>query len=574
MHTVIRINTRSGEITSSKAPEKYRTHGMRGLVDRFLKDEVDPKCDPLGKDNKLLICTGTFAGTAFPVANRVSVGGKSPLTGTIKESSAGGMIGPAMIGHGIKMIVFEDVPGDAADWKYLYLDKDGGCSLISADEYMGLGAYAVCEKMRERYGGAAAVMCIGPAGEMLYRSASVMVSELETGFPCRAAARGGLGALMGSKKIKAVVAEKADSPTVFEYADKSRFDLARKKFGKICKEAPSVQGMHTIGSTVMLDVTVPCGFVPHRNFSGAPLTEEQKTYFTSKNWLDAGTKAGGKNGRACQSGCTVMCSNLYHDDKGGFITAGFEYESLAMLGSNLGIFDFYQTARFDFLCDDIGVDCIETGCSMGVCMEGGKIAWGDAAGVEALFDEMRRGTQFGRLIGQGTEALGKALEVQRIPVVKHQGIAAYDPRGLKGNGITYAVSTQGADHTFGMVVDPNALDEDLPGMVIHSQIRTALANDFVCQFVSRLVETDPDILPDLYAGAFGGDWSMEKCRELAVESLRIERIFNEGAGFTAADDRLPEFFSEPGYEGGPAFDFTDEVVQKHMNEIYAYKETD
>lgn len=571
MQTILRINAKSGEITSSPIPEKYRAHGMRGLVDRFLVDEVDPKCDPLGAGNKLIICTGTFAGTSFPVSRRISVGGKSPLTGTIKESSAGGMIGPIMISHGIKMIVFEDMPNDGAAWKYMYLDKYGNCTLVSADGLMGLGAYDVCKNIFSEYGGNVAIACIGPAGEMLYRSASVMVSEMGSGYPCRAAARGGLGALMGSKKIKAIVAERAANPFVYEYEDKERFDLARKKFVKICKESPSTIIMHTMGSTNMMDVTVPTGSIPYRNFSGVPLTEVQKAFFTSKNWLEAGKKAGGRNGLPCQPGCVVMCSNIYNDDKGDFITAGFEYESLAMLGSNLDIFDFHRTARFDFLCDDIGVDCIETGCSIGVCMEGGKIGWGDAEGVESLFDEMRRGTPFGRLIGEGTETLGKALGVERIPVVKHQGIAAYDPRVVKGTGITYCTSTQGADHTFGMVGDLGAPVESLPEMVKYSQIRTAMANDFLCQFTSRLIDADPDILPDLYAGAFGGDWTMDKCREMAVDSLRIERMFNEGAGLTAADDRIPEFFRKPGYEGGPAFTFADEGLQSHFNDIYAYK---
>ncbi|MCL1805939.1 MAG: aldehyde ferredoxin oxidoreductase [Clostridiales bacterium] len=571
MQTMIRVNTKTGGITAAPMAEKYRVYGKRGLVDRFLLDEVDPKCDPLGADNKLVICTGTFAGTSFPVSGRVSLGGKSPLTGTIKESSVGGMMGPMMAGHGIKMIVLEDLPVQDAGWKYLYIDKEGRCELIDASALMGLGTYDVCGKMFEKYSKDIAVMCIGPAGDMLYRSAAVMVSEMGTGHPCRAAGRGGLGALMGSKKIKAVVAEKAEKPAVYEYADKARFDEARKKFVQICRESPHTQGLHETGSTNMMDITGPLGIVPHRNFSGLPLSEEQKALFTSKNWKEAGTKAGGKNGLSCHPGCIVMCSNIYHDDKGNFITAGFEYETAAMFGPNLEIYDFYKTARFDYLCDDIGVDSIETGCTMGVCMEGGKIAWGDADGVEALFDELREGTEFGRLMGQGTEALGKAIGVTRIPVVKHQGIPAYDPRGFKGNGITYCVSTQGADHTFGMVVAPGAPDEVLPDMAINAHISTALANDFLCSFISGLALADPDMLPELYAGAFGGEWTMDKCMEMAKESLKTERMFNEGAGFTSADDRLPEFLKQAGYEGGPAFTFTDEEVQKHMNAIYPYK---
>jgi len=313
------------------------------------------------------------------------------------------------------------------------------------------------------------------------------------------------------------------------------------------------------------------GVVPRRNFSGLPLNEEHKAHFTSVSLRDALTAPRGKTGIPCHPGCIVQCSNICADKDGKFLTASFEYETIAMFGPNLEIYDFYATAKFDYLCDDMGVDTIETACAIGVCMEGGKIKWGDADAVAALLEEMRRGTEFGKLLGQGTEAVGKALGVTRIPVVKGQGIPAYDPRKFKGKGISYAVSTQGADHTFGMVPNPTATDEEILGLAIESQVNTALTNDFLCTFMTAVIVSDPDIVPNLYAGLFGGEWTMEKCRELARETIKIERMFNERAGFTAADDRLPDFFREPGYEGGPAFVYTDEQVQMHINSIYRYK---
>ena len=573
MQKMLRVNTLTGECKYEPMADKYRIHGKRGLVDRFLYDEVPPRCDPLGPENKLVVCTGTFAGTSFPVSGRVSVGGKSPLTGTIKESSVGGMTGPRMAGHEIKLISLEGQPPDD-EWKYLYIDKAGDASLISAEAYIGLGTYAFSEEMRARYNDDVGVMTIGPAGEMLYRSAAVMVSEYQTGHTCRAAGRGGLGALMGSKRIKGIVIEAADKRPVADYADKAKFDAARARYMEVRKVHPQTHSMRTVGSTSMMDVTGPLGIVPHRNFSGLPLTEEQKAYFTSQNWKEATVAYGGKTGMICHPGCVVMCSNIYNDKDGKFITAGFEYETVAMLGPNIEIFDFHKTAKFDFLCDDIGIDSIEAGCIMGVCMEGGKIAWGDADGVEALFDELRRGTEFGRLMGAGTEAVGKALGVTRIPVVKSQGLPAYDPRGFRGNGITYSVSTQGADHTWGMVPNPAATDEEIPGLVYESHLGTALANDFMCAFGSAPLNVDPTISPDLYAGLFGGDWTYEKLREMAIETIRIERMFNEAAGFRDEDDRLPEFFRhpEPQFDGAlPHFPYADEVVQAKINTIYAYK---
>jgi len=429
--------------------------------------------------------------------------------------------------------------------------------------------------MLERYSKDAAVMTIGPAGEMLYNSAAIMVSEFRTGHPCRAAGRGGLGALMGSKKLKGIVIEKAVKKPEFEYADKEKFDSARAKYIESANASAQVKSMREVGSLQMMNVTVPLGIIPHRNFSGLPLDEEKKQYFNSTGWKDAATAYGGKTGMICHPGCLSMCSNVYNGKDGKFRTAGFEYEAVAMLGPNLAVYDFYDIAGFDYQCDDIGMDAIETGCIIGVCMEGGKLEWGDVSGVNALFDEMRSGTEFGRIMGAGTATVGKYLGVKRIPVVKGQGIPAYDPRGFRGNGITYSVSTQGADHTWGMLPNPAATDDVIPDMVFESIINTAIQNDFICTFASFPIRADPSIVPDAYAGIFGGEWSAEKLRDMAKETIRIERMFNEAAGFTAEDDRLPDFFRqpEPEFEGAlPPFPYSDELVRSRIETIHKYND--
>ena len=574
MQKILRVNTRTCETEYSEMPEKYRTFGKRGLLDRFLYDEVPPQCEPLGPSNKLVICTGTFAGTSLPVSGRVSIGGKSPLTGGIKECSVGGMLGPRMTEHAIKIISFEDKPEDNAGWKYLYIDAEGQASLLDASPYIGNGTYEFSEKMLDKYNREVGVAVIGPAGEMLYAIAAVMVSEFKTGHTCRAAGRGGMGALMGSKRIKGIVIEKAARKPGTEYADKELFDSARRRYTEINITSPQTQRLREIGSTNMMDVTGPLGYVPYRNFSGLPFSDEQKEFFTAQNWLDTINSYGGRNKVICHPGCIVMCSNVFNDRDGNFITAGFEYESVALLGPNLDIFDYYKTGKLDYLCDDIGLDTIDTGCIMGVCMEGGKIGWGDADAVEALFGEMRRGTEFGRLMGQGVEAVGRALGATRIPAVKHQGIAAYDPRGFRANGITYAVSTQGADHTWGMVPIPTVTDEQIPEMLFDAQVSSAFTGDIMCGFGNGPFRADPSILPDLYAGLYGGEWSQERLWDMGVETIKIERMFNEAAGFTDEDDRLPEFFRDPEtqLEGGlPYFPYSDEHVQEKIKTIYTYK---
>jgi aldehyde:ferredoxin oxidoreductase len=573
VNKTIKVNVKTGKVENGRIAEKYRIHGKRGLAARYIFDEVPPQCDPLGADNKLFVCTGVFAGTSFTPSGRISIGGKSPLTGTIKESSAGGTLGVFMARLGIKALIFEDIPAEGSEWKILFVDKDGNASLINASDYAGLGTYAVVEKAMGQYGKDISVATIGPAGEMLYRSASIMVSEFGAeGHPCRAAGRGGLGALMGSKKIKAIIIEKAAVKAAASYADKEKFAAAAKRFYEVANTCPRTARMRAVGSTTMLDVTVPLGFIPTRNFSGLPMTEEQKASFLSNDWLEAVNAYGGKTGIPCHPGCTTTCSNILHDKDGKFLTAGYEYETVAMLGPNIDVYDFFKIAKLDFICDDIGIDTIEAGCVMGVCMEAGKISWGDAEAVEALLDEMRLGTEFGRLLGAGTEIVGKELGVKRIPVVKGQGIPAYDPRGFKGNGITYAVSTQGADHTWGMLPNPALIDDEIPPLANTSSISTAVNSSFLCGFTSGPLALDTTIVTDLYSGLFGGEWTQEKLAEMAKETIKFERMFNEAAGFTAEDDRLPDFFKEPAKEGGlPPFPYSDEVVQKGINSIYAYK---
>ena len=572
MNKTLKVNVKTGELEFGTIAEKYRNHGMRGLTTRYVFDEVPPKCDPLGPENKMIIATSTLAGTSFTPSGRISVGGKSPLTGTIKESSAGGMLGVIMASHGLKAIMFEDIPAED-NWKILHIDTEGKAALIDAADYMGLGTYGTVEKAMEQYGKKIAVAAIGPAGEMLYRYAAIMVSEFgDEGHPCRAVGRGGMGALMGSKKIKAIIIERSTTKPEVKYADKEKFDAARKRYVEVSKTCPRSLRMREIGTPSMMDVTVPLGYIPRRNFSGLPLDDEQKQSFNSAEWLKGTTAAGGRPGVPCHQGCIVACSNIVYDKEGKFLTAGYEYETIAMLGPNIELYDFFKTAKLDFLCDDIGVDTVEAGCVMGVCMEAGKIEWGDGDAVEAALDEMRRGTEFGRLLGQGTQAVGEALGVKRIPAIKGQGIPAYDPRGFKGNGINYAVSTQGADHTWGMLPIPTLTDEQIPPMANAASIASAAANEYICGFSAGPTAIDTTIIPDLYEGLLGGEWSQEKFQEIGKETLKIERMFNEAAGFTAEDDKMPEFFREEGPEGSlPPFPFTDEVMQKGINSIYTYK---
>jgi len=241
--------------------------------------------------------------------------------------------------------------------------------------------------------------------------------------------------------------------------------------------------LREIGTPALVDVTGPKAILPVRNYSGEfydKLASINREQFLSK--LKAN---GGRSGKPCQAGCVIHCSNHYNDAKGEYLTSGLEYETVALLGANCDIADFDIIARMDWLCDDFGIDTIETGATIGVCMEAGKIPWGDGEAAIGLIEEMISGTELGKLLGQGTLVAGKTLGVKRIPTVKGQAMAAYDPRNLKGTGVTYATSPMGADHTAGLTMSAalNPISPlgqaSLSGMV---QSVAATADSFMCLF--------------------------------------------------------------------------------------------
>lgn len=566
MLRTIRVNSRTGEIKNEEFRNDYRLFGNRGLVAKVMTDEVNPKCDPLGPENKVIICTGLLAGTAVPTAHRLSVGGKSPLTGTIKEANVGGTVGTFLGQHGIKMVIFEDQPADGK-WRILTIGKKGDATLIPADEYAGLNNYALTEKLYSRYGKDIAVLSIGTAGERGYRNSSLQSTDYSTGHPARAAARGGLGAVLGSKKIKAVIIEKPARKQEIEYADKERFKEAQKRFTLLnsAKENPASRNMATYGTVQIIDITSKEGIMPVRNFNGDFFPPKKLKNIKSDAWLRKMDENNGKRGIPCQPGCVVKCSNAYYNSKGEFVTAGLEYETAVLGGPNCDIDDWDYIAEFDRICDDLGIDTIETGATIAVCMEAGKIPWGDTKAALGLLKEMEKGTEFGNLMGQGTEAVGKNLGVKRIPTAKGQAMAAYDPRALKGTGVTYATSPMGADHTAGATLFPAGKEQTSKGgMVAISgmvQNMMAMCDNLVCLFAFGGLMADTTVGPAMLAGIYGGEWDFGRMMGIGAQTIAMEDAFNREAGFTEKDNRLPDFFyTEFAPATGAVFDISSEEM--------------
>lgn len=565
MFKTVRIDTKSREIKFEDFRAEFGPLGNRGLIARVMSEEVNPECDPLGPENKLIVCLGGLAGTNVPTAHRLSVGGKSPLTGGIKEANVGGTVGSLLARHGIKMIIFENKSDDDS-WYILKVDPDGNLELLPADDLAGLNNYALMEKLTGRYGKNIGVLSVGVAGERLYRNSTLQATDMASGLPSRAAARGGLGAVAGSKKLKAIVVERPSKRYEVTYDDKDKFTGAQKKYIDVLTHPKnaSVQGMTRVGTIGMLDRTGPEAIAPVRNFSGESFGDERLSKVNSGAWLKMVQETGSRVGQACQAGCVVRCSNEVMKN-GEYITSGFEYETVVLCGTNCDIDDLETIALIDRACDDLGIDTIETGATLAVCMDGGKIPWGDGKAALGLIEEMNRGTEFGKLLGQGTEAVGKALGVRRIPTVKGQAIAAYDPRNLKGIGVTYATSTMGADHTNGVTLIPGLDPRDKTGQVAASQnmqTMNATCDNFVCMFAMAGYMRDPSIMPDLLSGLYGGEWDMTKVMSIGEQTLKLEREFNKAAGFTEKDDVLPEFFyTDESPATGVKFDITPEEMR-------------
>lgn len=563
---ILRVDMSQLSASREALPERHRDWGGRGLIGKIMQDEVPPTCAPLGKENKLIIANGPLAGTRVSSTGRLSVGGKSPLTGGIKEANAGGTAGDAMARLGLRAIVVQDVPADGG----LYLLKVGkdSAELILANELRSLGTHALCERLYQRFGKEVAVICIGPAGEHRLGAAGVAVSDTE-GFPTRYAARGGMGALMGSKGIKAIVLDNQRGEVPIH--DREAFRQAQKRLNSTLLENPSTgKEFAEYGTLTMVEKIHKLGGIPTRNFSQGTFDEHYDNLTSAgvrRTILERGGE--GTPTHVCMPGCIIRCSNVFADAQGKRIVSPLEYENLILLGPNLGIFDIDQVARLNHLCNDYGLDTIETGAALGVAMEAGLLPFGDYDGAARLIGEIAEGTVLGRVVGQGAATVGRVYGVERVPVVKGQAVAAYDPRAVKGIGVTYITTAMGGDHTAGHTVY-SRVDHHLPEGQIeasrNAQItRAAYDSVDMCGFAIGAIGFKPELIVDLINAVHGTNHDPGFIRRMGLETVKTERAFNEAAGFTKAHDRYPDFFR---CEKLPPFGLTFDVPQEDIDRFF------
>jgi aldehyde:ferredoxin oxidoreductase len=548
---LVRVDMSTQTISIESFPKKWRLLGGRSLVARVLREECDPNCDPLGPDNILILAPGVLAGTAAPTSGRLSVGAKSPLTGGSKEANTGGNPGQHLMKLGYRAVFVTGQPADAEARYGLEFDSEG-VRIVPADDLKGVWNYAACEELSTRYDKSASFITCGPAGELQLGGASVATTDQDNRYPTRHAARGGLGAVMGSKGLKFAAVSPGKS-RARQAADKKEFGGLVKGFSKRYLAGPQTMAKGTAASVGMANMMHT---FPTRNRTSGQFEHADK--LDGRHILENFDSRGGGM-HNCLTGCIVQCSNVVHDAEGSYITSALEFESITMLGANCCIGDLDEVARLDRLCDDVGLDTIETGAAIAIYMDAGKMEFGDAEGAKGLLQEIADGTPLGRMIGDGAVTTGRETGHARVPTFRGQAIPAWDPRPLKATGVTYATSAQGADHTAGLVIKPGQPEEKWAKASQKSQITNAIcdASGF-CMFISPTVEE----IRQFFSAYFGEEVSAQEIADYGWQILLDEWAFSDDAGFELSDGVIPACVKEDaiGPENDMVFDAKPETL--------------
>ena len=577
MDKILRIDmgAKGGPKVTVGDPGEYAGLGGRAMTSLIISKEVHPLCHALGAENKLVIAPGMLSGTTGSMTGRLSVGCKSPLTGTIKEANAGGQPAQVLARLGYAAVVIEGKP--AGDDLYKIVIDKNGVKVVVDNSLKLLDNYPLIEKLRKEHGDKATFISIGSAGERKLLAASIACTDPEL-RPTRHCGRGGVGAVMGAKRVKAIILDDTDMKMRMP-KDEARFRDANKKFVEGLRKHPVTgQGLPAYGTNVLTNIINEAGGFPTNNFQTGQFSGASKISGETQAALE--TERGGLQTHGCHRGCVIRCSGTFHDKDGTYLTKQPEYETVWAHGANCGIDDLDTIARLDRLDDDIGLDTIEMGATIGVAMEGGVLKFGDGAGAIRLIEEVGKGTPLGRIIGSGASVTGKVFGVERVPVVKDQALPAYDPRPIQGIGVTYATTTMGADHTAGYAITANILkvgghvDPLKPeGQIELSrdlQVATAAVDSTgMCLFIAFAILDQADTfqaLLDMLGAFYGTTMTGNDVVALGKKVLSAERDFNARAGFTKQHDRLPRFFStEPVAPHNQTFTVKDEELDEVFN---------
>lgn len=556
---IARINLTTGEIKVEKLDLDLARKfiGGRGLGTKMLYDEGVATVDPLSPENKLIYITGPMTGAAAPSTGRYMVVTKSPLTGMIACSNSGGIWGAKLKYAGWDAIIVE---GQAPEWTYISIDDDK-IELLDAREYLGMLSEATDVTLKEKHGSDASVLNIGPAGEKQVLMAAIMNDK------DRAAGRSGVGAVMGSKKLKAIVV-KCSRKTLDVIADEEALKEATKKALTVLRENPvTSSGLRQLGTAILVNIVNNVGSLPTKNW--------QESYYEQAEDISGETlaekylvKAG-----ACHR-CPIACARVI--DVNGRVTGGPEYEPLWAYGANCGNNDLNIIDECNMLCNEYGLDAISVPCTIAAAMElyqRGAIKEEDCAGVplewgstKALVEWTKRignpETELDWLMSSGSARLCEHYGMPEVSMsVKKQEMPAYDARGIQGIGITYATSNRGGCHVRGYMISPEVLGlpqqldrtvpDDKAAWAKTFQDLTAVIDSMGhCLFTSFAMGAQE--YTDLLNAATGTHYSAEEVLEIGDRIYNIERMFNKAAGMKPEEDRLPKRLLQEPIVNGPS----------------------
>ncbi|HEY9164233.1 MAG TPA: aldehyde ferredoxin oxidoreductase C-terminal domain-containing protein [Magnetovibrio sp.] len=541
MRTYLTFDLNTHSVTSEDLSGEALARGGRYLIAKTLLEAGAATVDPLSPENPLIFSAGAFAGTNFSNANRLSVGCKSPLTGGIKEANAGGTFAFAL---GQLEIAGFTLNGASDDWVVIRIPKDGPVTFESAAPYMGKGNFEAARMLHEAYGDKVSIALCSPVGEYQGLIAGIAVSDVDN-RPTRIAARGGVGAVMGSKKVKAIVVDKHKMPT---FNDRKKLMSAVKQYGDMLVNDATVQNLSKLGTAMVGDMTNHMGALPVRNFSaGQAQPSGQGPFKMGGDFIrEQNIERGGEPSHACMPGCQIKCSNVYFDKDGKELVSPVEYETLGLLGTNCGLSDPDDLAMLNAVANDLGIDTIEIGATLGVLMDVGQAPFGDIDFMAEALKDIGQGTERGRLLAQGTARVGAHFGAKNIPVIKKQAISAYDPRVIEVTGVSMMTTAQGADHTTGNNVTYPCAGKPIEDLVAASytvQVYCAAQDSLgLCVFGRSVTNVNQALIVAALNDALGTALAPDFYEQMGRETLRLERDFNRAAGFTTDDNELPGFF--------------------------------
>jgi aldehyde:ferredoxin oxidoreductase len=585
---ILRVNMNDQSYRVEELPEAYKNLAGRALTSTIVADEVPPLSHPLGPNNKLVFSPGIVTGTPAPTSARISVGAKSPLTGGIKESNAGSSWGEDLAVMNIRALVLEGQPEEKGKYWGLYVTWDKAAKkpkikFFNAARYANKPLSEVFPKVFERFGKAISISGCGLAGERGYANSGVVFNDLAA-RATRYAGRGGMGAVLGSKGVKFIILDRKGAPGV-KIVNKPLFEQGKKKMIDSIQSHALTKpkgALNTYGTAVLINVLNEAGGLPTRNFTDGRFEGAAK--IAGEAIFEGNKQRLGKElyNHACSPGCIIQCSNTWFKADGSEHASCVEYESDWALGADCGIDNLDDIAEMVKLCNDYGLDTIETGTTIAVAMQAGVIPFGDSKGAIKLLHDIGKGTPLGRILASGTDVTGKVYGMTQVPTVKGQSMPAYEPRAVKGMGVTYATTPMGADHTAGYTVAPEILG--VAGKVdpLTPEGKAELSRNF--QFATAFIDSSGHCLfiafpiLDIVAGfegmvdecngVLGTNWSTADVGTYGAAVLKKERDFNRAAGIGNEFDRVPEFMKTvPLPPHNQVFDISDEALDSVFEQL-------